>query len=338
MKNFADRVIDAIRKNKSYLCVGLDPQLRYFPPYILEYCAKAYGPGRKAAAHAIVMYYTGMIDDSSMHETGIIDATKEFAFAFKPQMAFYEKYGYWGVWAFERVVSYALLTGKIVIEDAKREDGSDTSVSYAEGRLGEVDIPGENGKLISVPNFYGIDAITITPWIEEPNFKPFFEVAKREGRGVFVVCRTSFKPTSSLQEMIGEDGDKGWVHLAKKIRNMGEDVKGENGYSSIGVVLGATYPEDAPLMQEIMPYGFKLKPGFGVQGGGPDDAITGINDDGFGVIPNNSRGTNYAWHPKFKSEFQCDQKSYALAAANESRKARDNLNSAVIRKIGKLPW
>jgi len=327
MKNFADRVVEAICTNKSYLCVGLDPQLKYFPPHIMQYCVKTYGPGIEATVQAIVMFYKT-----------IIDATVEFAFAFKPQMAFYEKYGHRGVWAFEQVVQYALLTGKIVIEDAKREDGGDTAIAYADGHLGQIDVIGKDGELIQTENCYGVDAITITPWIEEPNFKPFLDVAASEGRGVFVVDRTSFKPTSSLQEMQDGGGEKGWVKLARKIEEMGKTVKGENGYSSIGVVLGATYPEDASLMKDILPHAFKLIPGFGVQGGGADDAVVCVNDDGFGIIPNNSRGTNFAWHPRFKSEFQCNPRSFALAAANASRQARDSLNEAVRRKINKLPW
>jgi len=326
-KNFADRVIESICKNMSYLCVGLDPQLRYFPPHILQYCAKTYGPGIEATARAIVMFYQT-----------IIDVTNEFAFAFKPQMAFYEKYGHWGVWAFEQVVRYALSTEKIVVEDAKREDGDDTSKAYADGHLGQIEIINQEGGLDMVSNVYDVDALTITPWIEEPNFKPFFEVAKNEGRGIFVVDRTSFKPTSSLQEMKDECGEKGWIKLAKKIREMGEEIKGKNGYSSIGVVMGATYPEDAPIMKDILPWAFKLVPGFGVQGSGADDAVVCVNKDGFGIIPNNSRGTNYAWHPKFKSEFQCKPTSFALAAASASRQARDALNAAVLKRIGKLPW
>jgi orotidine-5'-phosphate decarboxylase len=326
-KNFADRVIKAIHDNMSYLCVGLDPQLRYFPPHILKYCAKKYGPGFRAAAEAIIMF-----------NKGIIDATNEFAFGFKPQMAFYEKYGHEGVKAFEETVDYALLTGKIVIEDGKREDGDDTARAYADGHLGQVDIIGEDGTLVQVDNAYKVDALTITPWIEEPNFKPFLEVIAREGRGVFVVTRTSFKPTSSLQEMAGADGEKGWIKLAKKVRELGESVRGENGYSSVGVVMGATYPEDASIMKEILPDAFKLIPGFGIQKGTADDAVVCVNDDGFGIIPNNSRGTNYAYHPRFKMEFQCDPRSYSLAAAKASQQARDALNAAVLKRIGKLPW
>jgi len=328
MKNFADRVIKGIYDSMSYLCVGLDPQLRYFPPHILQYCAKTYGPGFKAVAEAIIMF-----------NKAIIDVTNEFTFAFKPNFAFYSKYGHEGVRAFEETIRYALLTGNIVIEDVKEEDGGDTAQAYADGFLGKVDVIGEDGTLQLVPNCYQGDAVTITPWIEEPNFRPFFETAIAEGRGVIVVTRTSFKPSSSLQESIGEDGDKGWIRLAKKIAEMGKAAIGDNGYSSFGVVMGATYPEDAPKMKEVLPMAFKLVPGFGFgQGGKPDDAVLCVNDDGFGIIPNNSRGTNYAWHPDFKSEFKCDPRSYALAAAKASQQARDALNDAVYRKIGKLPW
>lgn len=327
MKNFADRVIKTIYDSMSYLCVGLDPQIRFFPPYILKYCVETYGEGTRAAAEAIIMF-----------NKAIIDATNEFAFAFKPNFAFYAKYGHQGVRAFEETIRYALLTGKIVIQDCKFEDGGDTSQAYADGFLGHIDVPYGEGYICNMPNVFQGDAITITPWIEEPNFNPFFDNAKANGRGVIVVCRTSFKPSSSLQEIIGEDGDKGWVRLAKKIENMGKGARGDNGYSSFGVVMGATYPEDAPLMKEILPMAFKLIPGFGVQGGGADDAVVCVNDDGFGIIPNNSRGTNYAWHPNFKSEFVCKPTSFSLAAAKASEQARDALNAAVIRKIGNLPW
>jgi orotidine-5'-phosphate decarboxylase len=182
--NFADRLIDEIIKRKSYLCVGLDPQLRYIPPHILKYCAKRYGPGFKATAEAIIMF-----------NRAIIDATNEFALCFKPQMAFYEKYRSAGVAAFYATVEYIKSIGMMVIEDAKREDGGDTAEAYADGHLGEVEIIGEDGELVMVKSF-DVDAITITPWIDEPNFLPFIKAAEKFGKGIFVVDKTSFKPAS----------------------------------------------------------------------------------------------------------------------------------------------
>lgn len=327
MKNFADQLIDQICEKKSYLIVGLDPQLRYFPPHTLKWAASNWKDSMQASAEAIFDF-----------NQSIIDATCDFAVAFKPQMAFYEKYGHHGVRAFERTTAYIKSKGIICIEDAKREDGGDTADAYAEGHLGVIDIIGANGELIQVPSVYNADAITITPWIEESNFIPFRDVANREGKGIFVVDKTSFEPASSLQEMIAEDGVPGWVHLARKVKALGKDVVGRHGYSSIGVVMGATYSEEALIMQKEIPWAFKLKPGYGYQGAGPDDAIIGVNDDGFGVVVNNSRATNYAYLKKFSPEFACEPEHFADAAAKASRQGRDLLNDAVKRRIGMLPF
>lgn len=328
MKNFADRLIDEILERKSYLCVGLDPQLRYFPPHILKWAYSQYGPGLLSTAEAIIAF-----------NMAIINATAEFALCFKPQMAFYEKYGSEGVRAFEVTADYIKSLGMIVIEDAKREDGGDTSEAYADGHLGNIEIIGEDGERMKTTSSLNVDAITITPWIDEPNFTPFVQIAIDKGKGMFVVTKTSFKPASRLQEMTTRNGTKAWVELARVVKEIGQTCIGENGYSSIGVVMGATYPDEAALMRQIIPGAFKLVPGYGAgQKGKADDAIVSVNDDGFGAIINNSRGTNYAWHPNFKSEFSCDSRYFANAAARASQHGRDELNAAVLRKIGRLPW
>ncbi|MFA5069719.1 MAG: orotidine-5'-phosphate decarboxylase [Patescibacteria group bacterium] len=325
MKNFADRLIEAIQAKKSYLCVGLDPQLRYFPPLLLKNCASLGEMG--GVGEAILTF-----------NRSIINATAEYAACYKTQMAFYEQYGPTGIWAFQETVRYAHEKGELVVEDAKRGDGGDTAEAYAEGHLGLIDVIGPDGELVKARSPYDVDAITIHDWIDEPCHEPFIRVAVREGKGVFVVDKTSFKPASRFQEMADADGEKGWVKMAKVIKVLGESLKGEHGYSPIGVVMGATYPEEAKLMRELLPEAFKLIPGFGVQGGGADEAVVCINPDGFGILPNNSRGTNYAWHPKFKSEFQGDPMSYIISSARETKKCRDALNAAVLKKNGSLPW
>ncbi len=327
--NFADRLIRRITSRKSYLCVGLDPQLRYFPPHILKWAAEMYGPGTyRAAAEAII----------SFNQT-IINSTFEFAATFKPQMAFYEKYGSEGVRAFEFTVNYLKSLGSdAIIEDAKREDGGDTADAYADGHLGEVDVPIENGMLMDIISPFDVDAITVTAWIEQPNLQAFKRVALEHKKGIFVVDKTSFNPKSSLQEMEGTDGVKGWVKLARIVKELGEDALGDHGYSPLGVVMGATYPPEAEIMKKEIPLAIKLVPGFGYQGGGADDAVVAINDDGQGIIVNNSRATNYAWYPEIGKDFACHPTGFANAAARAAKKGRDDLNDAVLRKIGKLPW
>lgn len=325
--NFADRLIEEVKLRKSYLCVGLDPQLRYFPPHLLKEAADISNNSFEAVEYAILMF-----------NKAIIDATAEFALCFKLQMAFYEKYGYHGVRAFERTVQYIKSKGMIRIEDAKREDGGDTAEAYAEGHLGQVEVIGKSGDLVVTVSPYNVDAITITPWIGEPNFKPFIDVANREGKGVFVVDKTSFKPKAELQEIMTPDGVRAWIMLARQVRELGEGVVGESGYSSIGVVMGATYPQDAEVMRQEIPHAFKLVPGFGAQKGSADGAVVSINDDGFGIVVNNSRATNYAWLPRFSEEFACEPLYYADAAGKASLQAREALNDAVKRKIGHLPF
>lgn len=335
MKNFADLLIEQILKRKSYLCVGLDPQIKYFPSHLCAYYGKKYSDQFEATAEMIIAF-----------NKAIIDATAEFALCFKPQMAFYEKYGHHGVRAFMETVRYAQNAGFIVIEDAKREDGGDTSQAYADGHLGWVDVINSGGYIINVHSPYDVSAITVTPWIDSPNFDSFINVSRAKGKGIFIVTKTSFKPASDLQEamVIDKDEDekeiriKAWVKLARKVKKLGESVIGESGYSSIGAVMGATYPEEAEIMKKEIPLCFKLIPGFGYQGAGPDDAVVSINNDGFGGIINNSRATNYAWHPKFKTGYECVGTSFAIAAANAAKAGRDALNAAVRRKISMVPW
>ncbi|PIV50639.1 orotidine-5'-phosphate decarboxylase [Candidatus Falkowbacteria bacterium CG_4_9_14_3_um_filter_36_9] len=327
--NFADKLINAIIAKRSYLCVGLDPQLRYFPPHLLQYSSRVSEPGYKASAVAIYNF-----------NMAIINATINEAACYKPQMAFYEKYGSSGIEAFELTVKYLHSLGELVIEDAKREDGGDTADAYADGHMGEVEVVGKNGEIEMMTSPYNVDSITVTPWICDPNFSSFLRVANDHGKGFFVVDLTSFKPNSFLQNMIDQkSGMPAWQVLAKYVEQIGKPLVGVHGYSSVGVVLGATQgSNDAEIMKEIIPKAIKLIPGFGYQGGGADDAVVCFNEDGFGGIVNNSRVTNYAWHKKFKSEFQCDPKYFANAAAQEAKRAREALNMAVLKKNGFLPF
>jgi len=350
--NFSDLLIKSILTQRSYLCVGLDPQLRYIPEHIRKDAVRRHGPGIASSAAAILDF-----------NRTIIDVTAQFAACYKPQSAFYEKYGSAGIQALEQTKEYARTTGLPVILDCKREDGSDTSEAYASTYLGMIEVLNEEGGLYNMIGPLNFNAITITPWIDGPNFMPFVEAAKQNGTGAFVVTKTSFKPASRLQDIIiqisdelpgvkdmekdllevvkkfGLKGISAWMLLAKIAVVLGELAgKGKYGYSPIGVVMGATYPRDAEIMKTIIPFGFKLVPGLKAQGGKAEETVVSVNDDGFGFIGASSRGTSYAYHPVSKSEFQRDARFFATAAALETKQERDALNEAVLRRIGKLPW
>jgi len=219
--NFADRLIESILAQKSYLCVGLDPQIRYIPKHIREEAVISCGGGGfEATTLAIFSYFRT-----------IIDATAAYAACYKPQAAFYEKYGSSGLSALESINDYLHLLGFPVILDAKREDGGDTSQAYADTYLGNVEIIDNNGGIVEIPSAMEVDAITITPWIDTPNFDPFIKACELNDKGIFIVDKTSFKPPSRLQELVveGSGGRRAWMVLAELAKEMGRDIKGEWG-------------------------------------------------------------------------------------------------------------
>ena len=166
VKTFVDNLIDLIYEKESILCVGLDPQVRFFPEYILQqgYNEAKDKSGFEPVARAIVIF-----------NQAIIEAVVQYTVVVKPQRAFYEAYGPWGVWAFKKTVETCKSYGLLVLEDAKRCDGGDTAESYAAGHLGEVNVwnPDED-QLVKVPSL-NVDAMTIMPGIGSSCVNPFLE-------------------------------------------------------------------------------------------------------------------------------------------------------------------
>jgi len=328
METFVDKLIEAINSKKSILCVGLDPQKRYIPEHILKqgYEEAENKEGFEPIARAIVIF-----------NEAIIKATAPHAVVFKPQMAFYEAYGHWGVWAFEETVKMCKKKGVLVIEDAKRCDGGDTSKAYAAGHLGKVDIwtPEEETEETTQKPSFDVDAMTVVPWIGTSCLSPFVEAVKEFNKGIFIVDKTSFKPNSEIEQFTTTNNLKVWEELAKLVYDdWSRDTEGDSGFRNVGVVLGATYPEDAERMRQILPCCFFLVPGYGVQGGGSDGAVKGADDNGYGIIVNSSRGITYAYA---RDQFGCDPEEFAEAAAKAAEFAKNDLNAA-LERAGKLPW
>ena len=251
----ADRFIDGTKEKGSILCVGLDPQYDLLPNNFKKLAKE------KVAADIELLFIKE-----------IIDAVKDYAIAVKPNMAFYEGYGHRGIWGLGRIIEYAKNAGLLVILDAKRGDGGDTAEAYAKAYLGK-------------NAFVDIDAITINGNIGDACVPYFAEAAKNNSKGVFVVTKTSFKPNPrNIENLITQNGIRVWEELAGMVEEWGKGTEGEYGYSNVGVVMGATYPEDATRMREILPNAMFLVPGYGAQGGGADDAVRGVNKDGLGCI------------------------------------------------------
>lgn len=187
MTNFADRLIAAISEKKNPSCVGLDPRIGSIPEHIRNRAMRCYGNTPRAVADAIIDF-----------NTIIIDAVHDIAPAVKPQMAFYEQYGPDGIEAFMRTCEYAKKQGLlIVIEDAKRNDIGSTAEAYADGHIGYVE-------LIAGPKvpMFDVDDITVTPYLGSDGVKPFARYCETNGKGVFVLDKTSNPSAADLQDRI----------------------------------------------------------------------------------------------------------------------------------------
>ena len=184
---------------------------------------------------------------------GIVDAVAEHAVAVKPQSAFFEAYGPAGVQAFWEVCAYARDAGLLVIADVKRGDIGSTARAYAAAY-----------RPIA-------DAVTVNPYLGADSLEPFLDVCREEGTGLFVLLKTSNPGSGDVQDLELADGRKLWHRVAELVRDLGEDLVGECGLSSVGAVVGATYPAEVAEARELLPRTPFLLPGIGAQGGLPAD-------------------------------------------------------------------
>lgn len=315
--SFVDRLEQAMRLKQSVLCVGLDPQIHFIPPHLIERARKEYGNDRMEEIIAAAFLEFNI---------GITEAIMPFASVVKPQAAFYERSHH--AWrTLEETIRYAEFKGFVTITDAKRMDGGDTADAYAGTHIGMV--PGLDGEMVVAP--MRSDAVTIGGYIAQDTINRFVRQMQWHGTGAFVVDKTSFRPNSFIENLQTKSGLTVWEELACCVASLGESVMGQNGYSNLGVVMGATYPQDADRMRELLPRAIKLVPGYGAQGGGADDAVRSFNEDGFGAVVNSSRGIIAAWQNE-RWNPGLDPHNFGQAAARAAQHARDELNAALLRR------
>lgn len=276
--HFADRLIEAIQKKGSVICVGLDPRLSDIPEFIKKEKIAQKGKTFEAAAESFLEF-----------NKGIIDAVADLVPVVKPQIAFYEQYGFSGIRAFEETCKYAQEKGLLVIADAKRNDIGSTAEGYAKAFLGEVDLFGENTASLDV------DAMTVSAYLGSDGIKPFIEECKKHGKGIFILVKTSNVSSGDVQDRELTDNLKMYELMAHFVDSWGADEIGKSGYSSVGAVVGATFPKEAATLRKLMPHSFFLVPGYGAQGGTAKDLKGCFNPDGLGAIVNSSRDIIFAY-------------------------------------------
>jgi len=281
--NFADRLMDAMRRKKSQVAVGLDPRLDRMPRRLVREAMERHGSTPTGAAQAIVAF-----------NRAVIDAVAPHAVAVKCQVAFYERFGCEGMRAYAQALVDARERGLIVIGDVKRSDIASTVQAYAEAHLG--------GDAPAAPDFVA-DAVTVNPLLGSDGVLPFLEAASARGGGVFVLVRTSNPSSAELQEL-SCDGRRLWERLAGMVAEWGLPYVGRSGYSALGAVVGATFPRELAALRGLMARTPLLVPGFGAQGGGVVDVAGAFDRDGLGALVSSSRGIIYAWEREpFRGRF-----------------------------------
>jgi orotidine-5'-phosphate decarboxylase len=304
MKNFADKLTEQIKKKNSAVCVGLDPRLEKIPTFIKDKALKNNKNRFKAAAEVLLEF-----------NKGIIDAVCDIVPAVKPQTAFYEIFGEEGVRAFRETIEYAHEKDLLVIADVKRNDIGSTAEAYAKAYLGDVDLFEEKKPV------FNADAITVTPFLGWDGIKPFIEQCKKYGKGIFILVKTSNPSSGDIQDLCMKDENSVYEILANYLESWGADEIGESGYSFVGAVVGATYPEQSEELRKIMPNSYFLVPGYGAQGATAEDVKGCFDEDGLGALVNSSRGIIFAYE---KSD-EYEAKDYDKAA----RAAVIEMNNAI---------
>ncbi len=263
VRNFADRLADAVREKNSRVVVGLDPRLEALP----EAFRKGTDRDIEKAGKALLEF-----------NAALIEIVKPHAVAVKPQIAFYEKLGPYGVVAYFATCKHARDQGLLVIGDVKRGDVTETAKAYAEAHF------------LAFP----ADAITVNPFFGTDGIEPFVQTAKKQGGGLFVLVKTSNPRSGEFQDLPVE-GKPLYLHLAAKVAEWGASLKGGSGYSAVGAVVGATHPAQAAEIRAALPGCFFLVPGYGAQGATAADLKACFNPDGLGAVVNSSRGIITAW-------------------------------------------
>lgn len=289
-----DKLVEKIKVTGNPSVVGLDTAAEYLPDY------EKYRHDTRSLASAVLAFNAALIDKIAP----IVPAVKV-------QIAYYEAMGVPGMETFARTLELARSAGMIVIADAKRNDIGATASRYAQAFFGGGD--------------FDCDFLTVNGYLGTDGIKPFVDAG--DDKGVFALVKTSNPSGVELQDMKLENGKTVYMQMAELVEKWGANNVGVSGYSRVGAVVGATYPEQARELRAAMPHTFFLVPGYGAQGGGADGAVAGFDARGCGGIVNSSRGIICAYkQEKYKGMTPADA---AYAAAVDMR---EDLAGALARR------
>ncbi|MDG2424394.1 MAG: orotidine-5'-phosphate decarboxylase [Phycisphaerales bacterium] len=275
----ADRLCAAISRVASPTCVGLDPVLEKLPASLKP------RDGADASVARAIESFSLQVLDAISGRVGIV----------KFQSACFERYGFEGVAALERLIRAAAERDLATILDAKRGDIGISASHYA-----------------ATGSRMGADWMTINGWLGEDGISPFL----KEGSGAFVLVRTSNASSQQMQCLQLEDGRTVAEGMADLVTELASDHCGACGYSTLGAVVGATHPAELAGFRERMPGVFMLLPGYGAQGGTAESLSPAFDANGLGAIVTASRSVIYAFKDR-----DGDWSAHVQSAASEFAEA-----------------
>ncbi|MFX1595294.1 MAG: orotidine-5'-phosphate decarboxylase [Promethearchaeota archaeon] len=307
--NFITRLIQLIKDKRSVVSMGLDPRMDQ-EGEIPQYLIKELDDPNK-----IILEFNKIL----------IDSTKDLIPVVKPQIAFYEKYE--ALDALKETIKYAQKNDLLVILDSKRNDIGSTSEAYA----------------YSMFKVFNADACTLNAYLGFDGVKPFLDYKEK---GLFILVKTSNPTSSEFQDLFSVRLDKipneiieyeinkmilkrNYIQLAELIHKWSKTLQQFSNFTNLGVVVGATYPQELKKVREIVEHSFILIPGYGAQGAQAKDIKEGFCKNGLGGIVNSSRNIIYAYH---KNE-RFSQESFGKAARDEIINMNKKINNEILIKF-----
>jgi orotidine-5'-phosphate decarboxylase len=298
----SDSIIEKTEHINNPLVIGLDTKFDYLPMNIQKRYIDEYGQTLEAASAAIFEF-----------NRTLIDSFCDIAAVVKIQIAYYEMYGSFGIKAFAETCSYAQKKGLIVIADCKRNDIGSTAAAYSAAYIGFTKVGNADLRAFEA------DCVTVNPYLGSDGLAPFIDDCNKNDKGIFILVKTSNPSSGEFQDKVFKDSENTlYKDVALSISRYALRT-GIRGYSNIGAVTGATYPEAVKELREIMKTSILLVPGYGAQGADVRNIKHFFNKDGTGALINSSRAILLAYREKGTDD-------YAMASRAKIIEMRDELN------------
>lgn len=315
-----DRLTEAIAEKQNPTVLGLDTQFSHLPTDQQEAALAEIGPLPEDPSEDIAFRdraETVAAQTIRAYNFALIDGLAGLVPAVKLQIAYYELFGAPGIAVYEECIRYAKEAGLMVMADAKRNDIGSTAQAYADAFLGETALGSVRFRA------FDADILTVNPYLGTDGIAPFVNACKAYDKGIFALVKTSNPSSGEFQDLPAQDGRPFYEHVAEKLREWGQGMLGDTGYSCVGAVVGATYPEEAARLRGLLSNTFFLVPGYGAQGGTAADLAPAFDPRGYGAIVNASR-----------SIIAAHQKSPALSPVDAARQEAAHMKAALLATLG----